>query len=219
MTQSLLLQRQTARRVQAAQGDASGCSQNDVSRKAAIWLHAAVRAKLVRTFCDWTACTCEHLLVRQQAAVRSKLARSSSFTPARFKCADADGLMTPNFNEISPTSSFASAASTASPGFLCPPTSLSFLPTPLSVSPPIWDLFFSRNLLACSLRNPFWIALSRETYGMSPQDNQHGHAGHQQEEERGPGVRNENSNKSPTKLEEPGGRAPRRVYSRLRFKG
>ena len=51
MTQSLLLQRQTTGRVQAAQGDVNGCSQDDVSRKAAIRLQAAARAKLVRKFC------------------------------------------------------------------------------------------------------------------------------------------------------------------------
>ena len=46
MTQSLLLKRKTTGQVQAAKGDVTGCSQDDVSRKAAIRLQAAARAKL-----------------------------------------------------------------------------------------------------------------------------------------------------------------------------
>ena len=60
MTQSLLLQRKTTGRVQAAEGDVTGCSQDDVSRKAAIRLQASVFANLCRS----------NRLPEQQAAIR-----------------------------------------------------------------------------------------------------------------------------------------------------
>ena len=161
MTQSLLLQRKTTGRVQAAQGDVTGCSQDDVSRKAAIRLQGAVFANLCRNdYLNLDRALAARLGIygvdrvsrkaatRLQAAVLAKLVRTGdiSFDAhghgfSEFKSAlggrifrrarRSPGLMTPNFTEISPTSSFASAASTASPGFLSPTTSLSFLPTPL----------------------------------------------------------------------------------------
>ena len=93
MTQSLLLQRQTTGRVQAAQGDVTGCSQDDVSRKAAIRLQAAVFANLCRN--DYLnldrALAARHGMdgvsrkaaTRLQAAVLAKLVRNDFLDPDR----------------------------------------------------------------------------------------------------------------------------------------
>ena len=93
MTQSLLLQRQTTGRVQAAKGDVTGCSQDDVSRKAAIRLQAAALANLCRNdFLNLDrALAARHGMdgvsrkaaTRLQAAVLAKLVRNDFLDPDR----------------------------------------------------------------------------------------------------------------------------------------